>query len=271
MRIRSIKPEFYQSEDVAALSWEARLIFIGLWSYVDDNGVGRDVERLIVADLFPLDEDPRETLARVSRGLQELSGQSLITRYTVENRPYLWITGWARHQRIDKPNKARYPLPTREDAEIRESVARPSRECRESPVPGTGEQGNRGTGEQGIPPTAARREPPPDDDPEPEPIEGELVEPDNAQTLVGEWLDNTNPRPPRQVVGQVSRQIKALLDEGQSYTDVRNGLALWARKRLHPSTLPSVVHEAQQPRPARMTKGDHQRAILAQFMERETA
>ncbi len=54
MRIRTIKPEFWTSEDVASMDWETRLVFLGLWSYVDDNGVGRDNEKLIVADLFPL-------------------------------------------------------------------------------------------------------------------------------------------------------------------------------------------------------------------------
>ena len=149
MRIRSIKPEFWRSEDIADLSIEDRLLFIGLWSYVDDNGVGRDDERIIVADLFALERDPRETFARVSRGLQTLFGRGLIERYTVSGRPFLHITTWETHQRIDRPNKARYPLPTSEDA----ILARPSRDPRDTLAPGTGEQGNRGTGEQGNPPT----------------------------------------------------------------------------------------------------------------------
>ena len=76
MRIRSIRPEFWSSEDVASLDWDTRLIFTGLWCYVDDNGVGRDNEKLITADLFPLEEDPRETLARVSRESREPSRHS---------------------------------------------------------------------------------------------------------------------------------------------------------------------------------------------------
>lgn len=145
MRIRSIKPEFWSSEDVAALDWEARLVFIGLWSYVDDNGVGRDVPKLIVADLFPLEDDPRETLARVSRALLQLSEHSLITRYEgSDGRHYLFITGW-QHQRIDRPAKPRYPRPTSGDAPIRDTLATPSRHPRENLATGTGEQGNRGT------------------------------------------------------------------------------------------------------------------------------
>ena len=70
MRIRSIKPEFWQSEDISALSIEDRLLFIGLWSYVDDNGVGRGDMADVIADLFAADmfANPRETVARVSRG-----------------------------------------------------------------------------------------------------------------------------------------------------------------------------------------------------------
>lgn len=149
MRIRSIKPEFWTSEDVAALTWPTRLLFIGLWSYVDDNGVGRDNPKLIKADLFPLEDDPRETLATVSRGLQELSEGGQITRYTVARKDFLCINAWSSHQRIDKPNKARYPDLTCENVVIRESVATSSRESREIPAPGAGEQGNRGTEEQG--------------------------------------------------------------------------------------------------------------------------
>jgi hypothetical protein len=149
MRIRSIKPEFWTSEDVAALDWDTRLIFIGLWSYVDDNGVGRDVEKLIVADLFPLEDDPRDTLARVSRALQRLAQGGQITRYTAGGKPYLHVTAWDRHQKIDHPAKnPRYPDPTRADAppdpDPRDTLASP----REGVAPGEGEKGRRGEGEK---------------------------------------------------------------------------------------------------------------------------
>ena len=75
MRIRSIKPEFWRSRDIANLNWDARLVFIGLWSYVDDNGVGKDIDYDIIGDLFAADlvKDPRETVARVSRDPIEIS------------------------------------------------------------------------------------------------------------------------------------------------------------------------------------------------------
>ena len=150
MRIRSIKPEFWRSPDVSDLVIEDRLLFIGLWSYVDDNGVGQDRVSTICADLFAddLSRDPRETLARVSEGLQRLSEAGRIVRYTVENRDYLTIDNWSKHQRIDKPNKPRYPAPNRGDAQICETLAESSRDTRDTLAPGTGEQRNRGTEEQ---------------------------------------------------------------------------------------------------------------------------
>lgn len=163
MRIRSIKPEFWRSDDVAGLSREDRLLFIGLWSYVDDNGVGIDDHRQVAADLFALDDDVKEVREYVREGLATLSRRFLIARYEVDGKRYLYVTGWKRHQRIDKPAKGRYPEPppdykppTRHDVPNREDVAEESRDPRETLAPGTGEQGNRGTGESAAPPPPAR-------------------------------------------------------------------------------------------------------------------
>ena len=158
MRIRSIKPEFWSSPDIAALSDSDRLLFIGLWSYVDDHGRGRDDVALIVAALYPHDmvANPRDTVAKVRDGLARLSEANLIRRYTVASRTYFLVTGWGKHQRVDKPKASRIPEPTEEEngtfpqndairdsvANLRDDVATP----RDTLAPGTGEQGNRGTG-----------------------------------------------------------------------------------------------------------------------------
>lgn len=150
MRIRTIKPEFWRSADIAALAREDRLLFVGLWQYVDDNGVGIDDYRLIAADLFPLDDDQAEVREYVEQGLARLSRGSLITRYEVAGRRYLHVSTWKRHQRVVNPNKARYPLPpeqptppTCDDAGANESLDRDARETGESLSPVTGEQGSK--------------------------------------------------------------------------------------------------------------------------------
>jgi hypothetical protein len=259
MRIRSIKPEFWTSEDIAALDWPTRLLFVGLWSYVDDSGVGRDSDKLIKAALFPLEEDPRETLATVSRGLQNLSEGGQITRYTVDGKPFLYVNAWESHQRIDKPNKARYPAPTCENAVIRDTLATSSRDTRETPAPGAGEQRSRGTGEQGTLATA----PPP----------RALAIPDapTSQTLVAEWIEHCPEKPPSRVIGHIAKEVKVMLDDGIAYERVRRGLAEWNSKNLHPSTLPSIVHGLANRAP---TKARGQQAtddIFERAMERAIA
>jgi hypothetical protein len=115
MRIRTTKPEFWRSKDTARLSFPHRLLFIGLWNYCDDNGVGEDDEALIRADLFPRD-DVQEASELVRGGLQELSRNGQILRYedTGTGRKYLMVTGW-HHQRIDKPSQCKKPFPNSED------------------------------------------------------------------------------------------------------------------------------------------------------------
>lgn len=150
MRIRSIKPEFWRSDDIDALDWDTRLVFIGLWSYVDDNGVGIYKMSNIVSDLFASDfyRDPTETLSRVSEALQRLESRSMIDLYRVGDREYIYITNWERHQRVNNPNKSRYPLPTSENSEPIEGLSRSDTGSNETLSPGAGEQRSRGTEEQ---------------------------------------------------------------------------------------------------------------------------
>ncbi|MBP6997950.1 MAG: hypothetical protein KBB39_17585 [Phycicoccus sp.] len=168
MRIRSTRPEFWRSERIAAVSWDARLVLKGLESYVDDNGVGKDDIALIVGDLFQRDliresvAKPREgsrTVARVSEAISELQNGGLLWRYAVEGDDLLFVAFWESVQRIDKAQPGRFPRPdgtwNYKDSQIRESVAN-VREASRSLAPVTGEQGNRGTGEETSSATASR-------------------------------------------------------------------------------------------------------------------
>lgn len=96
-----------------------------------------------------------------------------------------------------------------------------------------------------------------------------VAESRNTGTLMAEWLEHSTPRPPGRVIGQVANEVKAMLDEGQPYDDVRNGLAAWARKGLHPSTLASVVHETRTHRPEKKIAGIDWDAALARAAERD--
>lgn len=126
MRIRSVKPKFWRSDDIDQLTWDARLVFVGIWSYVDDNGVGIDKLSDIVADLFAhdLSVDPTETLMRVSTALDALSAGGLIQRYQADGKRYLFVTNWDGHQKVANPNQPRYPRPTCGSVEPNETLVR---------------------------------------------------------------------------------------------------------------------------------------------------
>lgn len=156
MRIRSTKPEFWRSERIASVSWDARLVLKGLESYVDDNGVGKDDIALIVGDLFQRDlvREPSRTLARVSEAVSELHAAGLLWRYAANGTNLVYLSFWEQIQRVDKPQDGRHPRPdgtmNYKDSIIRETDAN-IREDSRALAPGTGEQGNRGTGEQEPP------------------------------------------------------------------------------------------------------------------------
>ncbi|MFI8200062.1 hypothetical protein ACIF6K_26660 [Streptomyces sp. NPDC085942] len=107
-RIRTIKPTYFTSLTIADLSYEQRLTFIGLWTHVDDEGRCIDDARLIKAAVWPLDD---RTAADVEDDLKALTESSLITRYTLTRRSYIAVTGWAEHQRINRPTPSKYPAP----------------------------------------------------------------------------------------------------------------------------------------------------------------
>lgn len=111
-RIRSIKPEFWTSEQVMECSLNARLMFIGMWNFADDCGRLPCSPKSIKAQIFPSDEISLDTI----RGMiNELSASGLLLIYSVEDKDYLQITGWS-HQRIDKPQAPKYPAPFFEDS-----------------------------------------------------------------------------------------------------------------------------------------------------------
>jgi hypothetical protein len=67
-------------------------------------------------------------------------------------------------------------------------------------------------------------------------------EPSGAQAIVGEWISRCPSRPPKSVIGQMAKQVEALLAEGIDPDHVRRGIAQWMTKDLHPSVLPSIVN-----------------------------
>jgi hypothetical protein len=113
-RIRSIKPEFWTSEQVLECSTNARLLFIGLWNFCDDHGRHTFAPKQIKALIFSADDF---TTAHIEAMLGELITQGLIRRYAVADKQYLEVTGW-HHQKIDKRQPPKFPAPSPNDSGV---------------------------------------------------------------------------------------------------------------------------------------------------------
>ncbi len=105
-RIRSIKPEFPQSESMGNVSRDARLTFLQLWTIADDEGRLRGNSRMLASLLFPYDNDAPEL---IDGWLFELEKEGCIIRYKADGQSYVQICKWLIHQKIDKPSKSKIP------------------------------------------------------------------------------------------------------------------------------------------------------------------
>ena len=107
-RIRTIKPEAFVSESLAAVPVTAERTFFGLLTQADDQGRYRDHAAIIAGVLWPL--RPEHTPVHVEEDLSRLAQAGLICRYKgCDGRPYLHIVTFARHQKIDRPSRSRLP------------------------------------------------------------------------------------------------------------------------------------------------------------------
>lgn len=102
-RIRTIKPEIWTSEQFVGCSFEARLLFIGILNFCDDAGRHPLSIKRIKMEVFPADEVDSTSIRRM---IDELSTNGLLLVYECSDTgcEYIQVTGWFKHQRIDRPS-----------------------------------------------------------------------------------------------------------------------------------------------------------------------
>ncbi|MFI8437036.1 hypothetical protein ACIGJO_25510 [Streptomyces sp. NPDC079020] len=273
-RIRTIKPEAFISESLAAVSVHAERTFFGLLTQADDHGRFRDQAAVIAGALWSL--RPEHGPLEVEDDLTQLDGAGLVCRYEGDDgKRYLHIVTWARHQKINRPSGSRCPACPRHQGSrstepaspvhgvLREQDASPHRggpegsgECSEPSV-------NREVAGQGIfsEPSPQRREmavrnqgpdlgprildlgsPPVGSASAPAPpaISGAI----SARDLVGEYVASCEHRPPSDVLGRLGKVAGKLLGEGISAEHIRAGMSRMRAKGLSANLLPSLVNEA---------------------------
>lgn len=179
-RIRSIKPDFFASEDVSVLPLRARLTWIGLWLHCDDHGRHKDIARLIKGRIWSMDD---VSLRDVEEDLETLAKHGRIVRYVVNEKAFLAITNWHHHQAPPKPSPPKHPSPT-----VPVGVPEPS-ERGHCSICWDNDQNCRSR--RVSPSSGSPTEPLPEDYPQ----EGKGIRNKEREGSVGEAADGDEPRP----------------------------------------------------------------------------
>ena len=106
-RIRSIKPEFWSSEQITECSVNARLMFIGMWNFSDDSGRKVASTKRLKMEVFPGDKC---NCTDVRQWMDELIAHGLVMEYESQGQRYWQVTGW-KHQKISHPQPSAIPDP----------------------------------------------------------------------------------------------------------------------------------------------------------------
>lgn len=105
-RIRTVKPEFFTSEDVVSLTPLARLFYIALWCEADREGRLSWKTKTLKLRYMPCDDCDIDTIA------QELIDGGQIVLYKVGNDMFAEIPSFKKHQVINN-RESESTLPSR--------------------------------------------------------------------------------------------------------------------------------------------------------------
>jgi len=104
---RILKDSICTSENIDGLSAEAEVFFYRLLVNCDDFGLMDGRISILKAKLYPLRDIPTET---VNALLFELEKAELIYGYVVEEKNYIAVKTWGRHQQV-RAKRSKYPQP----------------------------------------------------------------------------------------------------------------------------------------------------------------
>lgn len=103
-RIRTVKPELWQSEELAVVSEPAMLLAIGLLNHADDEGYFKANPGLVKAAIFPL----REPSVSVHGMFAELSEAGYLELFEgSDEKQYGIICNFTKHQKISRPSPSK--------------------------------------------------------------------------------------------------------------------------------------------------------------------
>jgi hypothetical protein len=92
-----IKPEFWEDSKIALLSDKAKLLFIALWNFADDEGFLENNKNWIAVKCFPYEKN-----VKIEKFLAELFKIGVIST----KNGVICIKNFLKHQKINRPNKS---------------------------------------------------------------------------------------------------------------------------------------------------------------------
>ncbi|MCA2291995.1 hypothetical protein JF735_00005, partial [Mycobacterium avium] len=147
-RIRTIKPEFYRSPSTAKVSFPGRILYLAMWNWADDYGIGETNINGLLG--FAFCDTDSVTAAEIPRLLTEVHSGYEVEFYEHHGRFYYQIVSWDSHQKTER--RATRKNPTADDPDsvpdmrFHGSGGSSAQTLGKTPA-GTG---NRGTGEVGT-------------------------------------------------------------------------------------------------------------------------
>lgn len=100
-RKRQLDPDFFHNEVLGKLDPFARLLFAGLWTIADREGLLKDTPDVIKGLVFPFDKK-----VNVDNLLKQLADKGFIIRYSIDGGNYIWIKSFKEHQPVHPNEKA---------------------------------------------------------------------------------------------------------------------------------------------------------------------
>jgi hypothetical protein len=262
-RIRSIKPEFWDSPSTASASVRVRLLFIAMWNWADDHGRGTANASQVLSFAFPNDAELPSLVAEAPRIYTEIRGSFGVVFYEADGRRFYAIPSWNDHQKNERKAASKYPPPpegiTADQAPDWASVAEmrgTSAQTHGASGTGTGEQGNRGTGEStSRPPLQTELTTPA---PRPPRKTGTDIVLDNVRALntqtsrhaeaaaivteFGAWLGTPLDA---KTATETTAIVESCLIAGQTRDEIAAGMVLWSPSdSWSPSQIPKFITKA---------------------------
>ncbi|WEM00078.1 MULTISPECIES: hypothetical protein [Delftia] len=125
-RIRTIKPEFFTSEDIVSLSPLARLFYVSLWCEADREGRLEWKPKTFKLRYLPGDNCDVDVLGT------ELTDAGLVVLYEIDGKTYAEIPTFAKHQIINnRESESLIPARVHHASTTRESGRKEGKEGKE--------------------------------------------------------------------------------------------------------------------------------------------